>query len=100
MPEANLDTTTFQDAPLETGMDSVCPSNDTGFYTIRPLLVWAHDDVNVCFSKFVQIEEEKERRRQAKKAERVQKRKKEKEVASKETEPKAKRARQVSGEKH
>lgn len=44
-----------------------------------------------------QIEEEKERQRQAKKEERAQKRKKEKEVASKETGPKAKKVRQVKG---
>lgn len=42
-----------------------------------------------------QIEEEKEKKRQAKKEERAQKRKKEEAAASKETEPKAKRARQV-----
>ena len=42
-----------------------------------------------------QIEEEKEKKKQAKKDERAQKRKKEKEAASKETEPSAKKARQV-----
>ncbi|KAF1391437.1 hypothetical protein PFLUV_G00042110 [Perca fluviatilis] len=42
----------------------------------------------------LQIEEEKEKKRQAKILERAQKRKKEKEVTSKETEPKAKKARQ------
>ena len=42
-----------------------------------------------------QVEEEKEKKRLAKIEERAQKRKKEKEAASKETEPKAKKARQV-----
>uniref|UniRef100_A0A4W6DJ64 Guanine nucleotide-binding protein-like 3 n=1 Tax=Lates calcarifer TaxID=8187 RepID=A0A4W6DJ64_LATCA len=41
------------------------------------------------------LQEEKQRKRQAKIDERAQKRKKEKEAASKETEPKAKKARQV-----
>ncbi|XP_070758807.1 guanine nucleotide-binding protein-like 3 [Enoplosus armatus] len=48
----------------------------------------------------LQIEEEKQRKRQAKKEERAQKRKKEKEVSSKETEPKAKKARQDEVVKH
>ncbi|XP_054472289.1 guanine nucleotide-binding protein-like 3 [Anoplopoma fimbria] len=42
----------------------------------------------------LQIEEVKEKKKQAKKEERAQKRKKEKDTASKETEPKAKKARQ------
>ncbi|XP_053171393.1 guanine nucleotide-binding protein-like 3 [Scomber japonicus] len=46
----------------------------------------------------LQIEEEKERRKQAKKEERAQKRKKEKEDSSKETDVKAKRARQDENE--
>ncbi|KAM4612495.1 guanine nucleotide-binding protein-like 3 [Polymixia lowei] len=41
----------------------------------------------------LKIEEEKEKKKQAKKEERAQKRKKEKQVANKETDPKAKRAR-------
>lgn len=44
-----------------------------------------------------QIEEEKERKKQAKKEERAQKRKNEKEAASKNPEPTAKKARQVKG---
>lgn len=52
----------------------------------------------VCFFfSVLQIEEEKQRKRQAKKEERAQKRKREKEPASKETEPKVKRVRQVKG---
>uniref|UniRef100_A0A673BMR2 Guanine nucleotide-binding protein-like 3 n=1 Tax=Sphaeramia orbicularis TaxID=375764 RepID=A0A673BMR2_9TELE len=43
----------------------------------------------------LQIEAEKEKKKQAKKEERAQKRKREKEAASKGTEPKAKKARQV-----
>uniref|UniRef100_A0A3Q3VX65 Guanine nucleotide-binding protein-like 3 n=1 Tax=Mola mola TaxID=94237 RepID=A0A3Q3VX65_MOLML len=48
----------------------------------------------------LQIEEEKEKKKQTKKEERAQKRKKEKEAASKETEPSAKKARQVKSKNH
>ncbi len=55
---------------------------------------------NGVFSPLIlQIEEEKQRKREAKKEERAKKRKQEKEAASKETEPKAKKARQVK-DKH
>lgn len=49
---------------------------------------------------FSQIEEEKQKKRQAVKEERAQKRKKEKEAASKEAEPSAKKARQVKSRNH
>ncbi|KAM7422253.1 hypothetical protein PAMA_010362 [Pampus argenteus] len=48
----------------------------------------------------LKIEEEKEKKRQAQREERAQKRKKDKDAASKETEPKAKKARQDENEKH
>lgn len=49
---------------------------------------------------FPQIEEEKQKKREAGKEARAQKRKKEKESASKEAEPGAKKARQVKGRNH
>lgn len=66
---------------LETGLDNVFKC--------------AFCQLSVFFCFVSQIEEEKLKKRQAKKEEQTKKRKKEKEAARKETEPNAKKARLV-----
>uniref|UniRef100_A0A8C6WGA3 Guanine nucleotide-binding protein-like 3 n=1 Tax=Neogobius melanostomus TaxID=47308 RepID=A0A8C6WGA3_9GOBI len=72
------------------------PKKDLGVPSSAP---FKEEVLREAEQRRLQIEEEKEKRKQAKKEERAQKRKKEKDAPTKEAEPKAKRARKDEAER-
>uniref|UniRef100_A0A3B3ZYU1 Guanine nucleotide-binding protein-like 3 n=1 Tax=Periophthalmus magnuspinnatus TaxID=409849 RepID=A0A3B3ZYU1_9GOBI len=73
------------------------PKKDLGVPSSAP---FREEVLREAEQRRLQNEEEKEKRKQAKKEERAQKRKKEKEGATKEAEPKVKKARKVNSQLH